>query len=85
MHASAVSLAVPATINDEVAPALAGTLEACSSSSECLAQAPDLTNVALGEQLPMRTVTVSGAENLGIAGSAKCEEDLMNLQHASRL
>ena len=30
-------------------------------------RAPDLTNVALGEQLPMRTVTVSGAEKLGIA------------------
>ena len=28
-HASAVSLAVKAPINDEVAPALAGTLEAC--------------------------------------------------------
>ena len=73
-HASTVSLAVKAPINDEVAPALAGTLEACSSASECFAPAPDLTNVALGEQLPMRTVTVSGAENLGIAGSAKYEE-----------
>ena len=72
-HASAVSLAVKAPINDEVAPALAGTLEACSSASECLAPAPDLTNVAIAEQLPMRTVTVSGAENLGIAGSAKYE------------
>ena len=49
-------------------------LEAYSSASECLAPAPDLTNVALGEQLPMRTVTVSGAENLGIAGSAKYDE-----------
>ena len=73
-HASAVSLAVTAPFNDEVAPALAGTLEACSSASECLAPAPNLTNVALGEQLPMRTVTVSGAENLGIASSAKYEE-----------
>ena len=43
-------------------------LEACSSAPA------DLTNVALCEQLPMRTVTVSGAENLGIAGLAKCEE-----------
>ena len=33
-HASAVSLAVTAPINYEVAPALAWTLEACSSASE---------------------------------------------------
>ena len=73
-HASAVSLPVAVPINDEVAPALAGTPVSCSSASECLAPTPDLTNVALCEQLPMRTVTVSAAENLGIACLAMCEE-----------
>ena len=73
-HSPAVSLAVTAPFNDEVAPALAGTLEGMLICLRMPYTSARFDQCGTRRAVAMRTVTVSGVENLGIASSAKYEE-----------